>query len=386
MDRRPIVIVGSGPAGAAAALFLHRLDPSLASETLVLEKARHPRAKVCAGGLIPAALRTLDELGVELSVPHVAVHGALVTTPTTTVEHREANMCYVVRRAEFDASLVAACTARGITVHQEEPVSAIQRDERGVRIETARGTYHARLVIGADGAGSLVRRRLVTAEKTRVARGMMCDVPIRDVSWRGFGERRYEFDFRRVAGGLRGYRWIFPCLIDGEPYANVGAYSLEAKGAGLTDALSEYVDRITEVEPRRVSFPIHWYGPRAAVAGPHILLAGDAAGVDPLMGEGISIALEYGRFVGLAATEALRTGDLSGAEYQRRIETSWLGKKLRRLHLATRLFYGPTWRFWFGAVEHSERLRALGLRWYNGIDDWDRRSGWAAAGALFRAS
>ncbi len=59
MERRPIIIVGSGPAGAATALALHRLDPALAQEVLVLEKGHHPRPKVCAGGLIPAARRWL---------------------------------------------------------------------------------------------------------------------------------------------------------------------------------------------------------------------------------------------------------------------------------------------------------------------------------------
>ena len=108
----------------------------------------------------------------------------------------------------------------------------------------------------------------------------------------------------------------------------------------------------------------------------------DAAGVDPLMGEGISLALEYGRFAAEAALAALRSGDFSGAAYQHTIDGSWLGKKLRRLHLVTRLFYGRTWPLWFGLAERSRRVRALGLRWYNGIDGWDRRSGWSAVRAL----
>jgi hypothetical protein len=64
-------------------------------------------------------------------------------------------------------------------------------------------------------------------------------------------------------------------------------------------------------------------------------------------------------------------------------EASWLSGKLRRLAWATALFYGrATWRSCFALAERSRSLRAVGLRWYNGIDGWDRRSGWAAAGAV----
>lgn len=380
--RHPIVIVGSGPAGAATALAVHRRDPALARDVLIIEKARHPRPKVCAGGLIPAARRWLAEHDVALSVPHVTVHRARVTTPATTVTHDERDLCDVVRRAEFDASLVLACRARGVAVQEDEDVVDVQRDGEGVRVTTNRTTYHARLVIGADGSGSLVRRRLVDPAKATIGRAVMADVPLRELCWTGFTERRYDFDFRILRRGLRGYLWAFPCLIDGEPHANIGAYSLTPVGAALDEALTDYLREFTTALPRRSAFPIHWYRPGAPLAAPRAWLVGDAAGVDPLMGEGISLALEYGSLAAAAAERALRTGDLSGAEYQRAVDGSWLGTKLRRLHLATRLFYGPTARPWFALAERSRRVRALGLRWYNGVDGWDQRSGWDALRAL----
>jgi flavin-dependent dehydrogenase len=378
MDRFPIVIVGSGPAGAATALALHRRDPALARDVLVLEKARHPRPKVCAGGLIPAARRWLAEHDVELAVPHVTVHRAQVTTAATTVTHDDRDLCDVVRRAEFDASLVDACRARGIAVREDEDVLEVARDGAGVRLESARGAYRAQLVIGADGSGSLVRRRLVDGAKSGLARAVMADVPVDQLRWSGFAERRYDFDFTIVRRGLRGYLWAFPCLIDGVPHANIGAYSLAPLGAALDDAMTDYLRRFTTAVPRRRAFPIHWYRPGTRLAAPHAWLVGDAAGVDPLMGEGISLALEYGSFAAAAAERAVRSGDYSGSAYQQAVDGAWLGAKLRRLHLATRLFYGSTGRMWFALAEHSRRIRALGLRWYNGVDGWDQRSVWDA--------
>src|SRR6478736_2072410 len=105
MERRDVVIVGSGPAGAAAALRLAARDPALAGRTVMLEKARHPREKTCAGGVIPKALRLLEELGVAFTAPHARVDGAAVAVSGCGVAVRAPDLCRVVRRAEFDASL-----------------------------------------------------------------------------------------------------------------------------------------------------------------------------------------------------------------------------------------------------------------------------------------
>lgn len=382
MERRPAIIIGSGPAGTATALALHRRDPGLARDVLLLEKQRHPRPKVCAGGLIPAGRHWLAEHDVPFDVPHVTVDRAQVHTPNRVVGHDDQQLCYVIRRDEFDAALATAVRARGIAINEQEPVEALERDGQGIRVTTARGTYHAPLVIGADGAGSVVRRTLVDADRGRIARAVMADVPVDRTTWDGFARQRYDFDFRILRDGLRGYLWAFPCLIGGVPHVNVGAYALTPTGAALDRALTAYLDELGGGTPRRVAFPIHWYQPGARVAADGAWLVGDAAGVDPLMGEGISLAMEYGDVAADALLDALRHGDPSAARYQQALERSWLGAKLRRLHLATRFFYGPAWRVGFALAERSRRLRALGLRWYNGVDGWDRRSGWEAVTAV----
>jgi flavin-dependent dehydrogenase len=382
MTHAPLIIVGSGPAGAATAIALHELDPGLAREVVVLEKARHPRPKVCAGGLIPAGKRWMDAHDIPLRVPHVTVHRAQVATPRTTVAHDDRDLCYVIRRNELDASLVDACRERGITVREEEPVQGLERTDTGVRVTTARDTYEAPLVIGADGAGSLVRRRLVDDRRDSIARAIMADVPAAQTCWDGRDRARYDFDFRILRRGLRGYLWAFPCAIDGVPHVNIGAYALAPAGVALDEALTDYLAELGAGEPRRVAFPIHWYRAGTRIGAERAWLVGDAAGVDPLMGEGISLAMEYGDVAAAAIVAARRSGAWSAAAYQRELEQSWLGVKLRRLHLATRLFYGPTSRLWFALAERSKRVRAVGLRWYNGVDGWDQRSGWSALAAV----
>jgi len=358
----------------------------LAREVIVLEKARHPRPKVCAGGLIPHTLDCLRELGVALAVPNAVVHRARVDVPGRTILHEDRDMCRVVRRDEFDLSLVAACQARDIEVREREKVVHLERDAQGVRVETERGTYHARVLIGADGSGSVVRRQLVPGGRDCVGKAVMCDVPVAGIDWSGFHRERYDFRFTAVPRGLRGYAWAFPCVVGGEPHVNVGVYDVEAYGTGamLHALLQEELGRLRAPAVPVKSFPIRWYGRGVRIAAPHVLLAGDAAGCDALMGEGISYAFEYGRRAATAAAHALAHGSFDLRAYERDVARSWMGKKLRRLELGTRLFYGRTWRLWFGFAARSPRAQEIGLRWYNGIDGWDRRSGWAALHAWWR--
>ena len=109
-----VVIVGAGPAGTATALSLLRAEPALAGNILILDKAVHPRDKICAGGLIPHTLDCLSELDVRLSIPHVQVDRAFVRVPPgQDVYCEDGGMCSIVRRNEFDFLLVQAAEARG---------------------------------------------------------------------------------------------------------------------------------------------------------------------------------------------------------------------------------------------------------------------------------
>jgi len=383
MERRDVVIVGSGPAGAATALGLVARAPALAARSVMLEKARHPRDKTCAGGVIPKAVRLLESLGVSLAVPQARVDHAGVTLPGgREVAVDGDDLCRVVRRRELDALLAWTARDRGVELREEEHVTHVARDGDGVRVDTSRRTYWAPVVVGADGSGSIVRRALVGPSGV-TARAVMCDVPVARTSWTGHAGRRYDFDFAPCATGLRGYRWAFPCVIDGAAHANVGVYALPpADGTRLRTELAAMLERVGAAAAAWKAFPIHAHAGRARLAASHALLVGDAAGVDPLMGEGISFALEYGLLAAEAIWRAHETRDWSFHSYVAAVERGPLGRKLRRLDVGSRLFYGPRGRWWFRLAAASRRAQRIGLAWYNGVDDWDQRSAFAAVGAL----
>jgi flavin-dependent dehydrogenase len=222
-----VVIVGSGPAGISTALHLLRADPTLAGNILILDKAIHPREKICAGGLIPHTLDCLKELDISLSVPHVQVDQAFVRVPPgREVFCKDGGMCSVVRRDEFDFSLVQAARVRGVEISEGEKVLELRQEKNGVRVVTTKETYFPRIVVGADGSGSRVRRQLMGDDDSVVGKAIMCDIPVTETSWPGFSQHRYDFNFLPVSQGLKGYLWKFPCVIQGKPHINVGIYSL----------------------------------------------------------------------------------------------------------------------------------------------------------------
>ncbi len=77
-----------------------------------------------------------------------------------------------------------------------------------------------------------------------------------------------------------------------------------------------------------------------------MLLVGDAAGADGIFGEGISIALGYGRVAAEVIQSALASGDLSFEDYGRRVLRSPLGQALTVRTVITHILYRLHWA-WF---------------------------------------
>ncbi|MCX6026486.1 MAG: hypothetical protein NTY23_09545, partial [Chloroflexi bacterium] len=98
----------------------------------------------------------------------------------------------------------------------------------------------------------------------------------------------------------------------------------------LKPGLEEYAGRagVRNIEPIQ-GHPVRLYSPLARLSAPRLLLVGDAAGVDPLFGEGIGASLAYGR---VAAQEIDRA--------RARVLASDLGDYLGLRWTCARLIYG----------------------------------------------
>jgi geranylgeranyl reductase family protein len=343
-----VIVVGAGPAGAAAACDLARRNRRI----LLVDRQAFPRAKTCGDGVPPGSIEILNQLGMGDAVEAAGFYpigGIRIGSPAGVVweatfrAKRDGLRFLVAPRERFDAIIQRAAVENGADF-----VRAGVRDlivdggvVKGVlaKMDGATVQLRSRVVIGADGATSVVRRRLKPGGKLPPSR--------RAVAIRGYVDgidtlpHRVEFYFTRA---LRpGYGWIFPM---GPDSANVGVYTrvdrLKQGGSGLEALLDDFL-RTKGVRDRlrpgyTTAMLSSWQLPCGADrpdtnAFDGALLVGDAAAlVDPLTGEGIHNALVSARIAAGVVDEALDRRDCSSrvlSAYDRRSERS-LGGLIRR--------------------------------------------------------
>jgi geranylgeranyl reductase family protein len=323
-----VVVVGGGPAGAACAAAVRRVSPH--SSVLVLDRSDFPRDKVCGDGIAPEALDVLAGLGIDtaaLTDGFPPVPRLRLSSPGgTTVERAMHRPAGVVPRAVLDGRLLEQVLASGVRFRRHT-VRRVTAHRTHVDVD---GQLTAGVLVGADGAESVVRRSLGlapnAADRLAVAiRGYAPELPgqagVQVIATSG---RRWP-----------AYAWSFPL---GDGRANVGYGELVCGGvtrAGLVEGLHRLLPGVQPAGLRAHRLPLSTGRPR--VPDGRVLLAGDASSlINPLTGEGIFYAVLSGALAGAAAAH----GAWAGAVH-RRVLRRRLGAHLRASRTASRLSRWP---------------------------------------------
>ncbi len=368
-----VIVVGAGPAGAAAALSLARGG----AEVVLIDQHAFPRDKVCGDGLIPDAHNALRELGLldavlrsAQSADHVGCigpRGGRVDVP---------GVLAVLPRQELDAIVCAGAVASGARMFAPVRfVGTLEEDGRVVGARLRHGTteveLRARWVVLASGA--VPQALLAAGMSTRhTPSGVALRGYVRNRAMVGRIEQLEIVWHRAVAPG---YGWIFPCR-DGVFNIGVGIADSHAQRVGgrLTKGegnLRQVFDDFVRVyAPARELMqggtalgamkgaPLRCTLEGATYSRPGLLVTGEAAGSTySFTGEGIGKAFETGM---LAARCVLAQGTQDEAAVRAAYDAGLLALKprfelYRRANLVNRHPWLADLLIW--RARKSERLR-----------------------------
>lgn len=362
-----IIIVGAGPAGLSTALHLVGERPSLRKRLLVLDKNDHHSDKVCGGALTTTTLELLSTLGIELTIPFFhCQHPKLVLGEWSF--SKDMNI-HIVQRREFDALLNAECQRRGISIKRRCDVTSVEDCGTHLRIKTAEGeSLTGKVLVAADGSLSTIRKELGWPESNHPV-GTLLRVMHKEPSANHplFRSHGALADFSPTQNGINGYYWIFPCCLGNEPYTNRGIFDNRLGSA--TNPQQKSLNELLRLELAKEGISpkpqelrggvLRNFDPAIPLSRPRVLLVGDAAGADPLFGEGISFALNYGKVAAGSIIEAVDHNDFSFATYSRALNQSPIGRNLLlRTRIATLLAHNH----WLLSTRIGELLMHLAPR------------------------
>jgi len=334
-----VIVVGAGPGGFATALVAARSG----LRVLVLDRKRFPRDKICGDAITPLGMTMLAQLGVletvraiaDAQVPRIQIHPAgssAKNTITTSV--------LVVRRRVLDATLLNVVRPL-VDVREGHAVDRLQwcnsrvcgvagKIDQGGRFDAT-----ARVVIGADGASSIIARLAGCRD------GGHDDLLVATRAYRwGDATTEHALEFHFLPDLAGGYLWIFP--VGGGCY-NVGLGGPAERFRTGRRSLQAWCDAVLSSRQFAGRFAagrpasgtaggqIPFGGTTQPICGAGFMLVGDAAGLaDAFWGDGIDTALASGALAASHAAAACRAGDFSAVRLggYRDSVLRVLGKKL----------------------------------------------------------
>lgn len=288
-----VAIVGGGPAGSYCAYCLAENDVFP-----VIFDHSHPREKPCGGLVSPLAQKRLPFL-TEIPIEHGERNEIYLISPygkRVCLSSRKSKLlCF--SRLKLDQYLLNIAVNKGAKLVKEK-VIALERKWDLWKVKTTTQSYIAKMLIGADGVNSLVRRSII-GPLSKWDKGVCYGYLVRGLEKEDLTIR---FLFHRI-----GYIWVFPRA----RHTSLGIGCAEiSRSHGLKRELDTFIEQhhphVKKISRWAALIPhvkdVKTF--RIPLAGSNWILIGDAAGhVNPIIGEGITYALLDGKLAAKAVVE-----------------------------------------------------------------------------------
>jgi len=392
--KHKVIIIGSGPGGAIAALTLSQQN----IPCLLIDKAFFPREKICGDALSGKVATILNRVSPEImerfekTVPKKNIWGIRMFAPNTIKldipfkwnydVSKDRIPGYVASRIDFDNFLVNEVRrCPNIDFREGIEVDDIEKIKNGFRIKDKSKSLdiETRLLIIANGANSSFSRHFAGIKKVpkHFAAGVRAYFENVDYFHNdGFIELHFLKEY------VPGYFWIFPLQ---ENKANVGLgmrtdYISKGK-INLKKTLIDIIENHPAVKDRfknaRITGKIEGHllplgSKRNKISGDHFMLVGDAGYlIDPTTGEGIGNAMYSGWIAAEQAIDCLKEKKYTASfmkAYDKRINRV-LGVELNISYKIQRLIAYP-WlvNFFASLIDRNNKMRILVTRMYTDIE------------------
>ena len=357
-----VVIVGAGPAGCAAAYMLSAKGLKIA----LLDKDTFPRDKICGDALSADVTKQFHLMSGELIKKFeqfqnkIASNGVSFFTPGNnkleikfTVPGDKFGGGFVSRRIDFDNFFFSeAKNLADVEAFQNQQVKEVTIEPDKISVHTSDITFEASIALGADGAHSILNKKLT---ENKVERNHYC-AGLRQYyeNVKGFHEENHiELHFYKDI--LPGYFWVFP-LPNNRANVGIGMLSevVSKKKINIKDKMEKLIlnhpnlkERFKDAVPLET---VRGYGlplgsTKRSISGDRFLLLGDAAGlIDPFTGEGIANAIRSGRIAASHVLKAIKQNSF-GADFNKQYDKEVydkMWKEFRLSHSMQKLFRYPS--------------------------------------------